>query len=210
MRGQFDTIKGLAQKLARLADADSGATDAERQNAASKLEALLQKHGLSADDIADEKLHNVAFVCASKAEQQLLFNCAAFILNGGKFISTYPRRWKKGKSEPVTINGITHTQAADIRICFDHYRRELSQRVQTLENEIRTRRTMIRNAAAAIIQKNEIFPEREDEAPTRKPNLKRLREVMLAMRGLDANRWEKPAGKVGDSQLALGWNGGTE
>jgi len=207
----LDTIKSLARKLEALSAPDSGATYAERRNASEKLERLLERHQLTLDDLASDRLYDVPFVCWSKGEARLLIQCAFFVTDRERLSRTEPRRWIKGKPGKVTIMQITQADAADIEICYNHYRQELEARVEDLNKKITEARTAIRNAPSAIIQRNKIFSShaggKDDDTPLTPAQLKKLQELIVAMRGLEANRWERPAGKVDSDRLALGWEG---
>lgn len=119
MRDPVHTIKSLAA----LAN-DPGATPAERENALRKLEGLMQKHGVTVEQLAGVQYQRFTFGYATEADRRLLNQLAAVVIGSQAYKERPVYRYRRGKSLLIEM---TPAEAVDLRILYDHYRPLLRQ-----------------------------------------------------------------------------------
>lgn len=135
------TIKDKLQKIYELSR--RGATDGERQAAASILMKLLLKHSLSLDDLVTEEKVRVWLPCRSKLEQKLALQIVGTVTNQNSAITVY---YREGKPE-LGIDA-TPVNAIQIKEMFAHHARAYRQQIEDMMNDF----------VVAYINANHIFP----------------------------------------------------
>lgn len=104
-----ESIRTLLQKVKELANRGIGG---EREAAEAKLKALLKRHGLTLDDLNEEKTGLYSFSVANKTERGLLGHVAMGVLGTRKI-----RHWNHSRSVEFEL---TQIQAADLRDAWAH------------------------------------------------------------------------------------------
>jgi hypothetical protein len=206
----IDTISSLARKLAALSAPGNGATDAERNTAAAKLSALLHRHGLTWESIADERPHDLTICCLHRLEIELLVQVVADIRNTNRVTYTtssvtIPVTGKNGqptkrrrKAKQIFIKGLTLAELTDINACYAHYLKILQKLLADLDQEVRRITRSKKNAVKAIASRYQVGPKTGDAPPTPlKPE--ELAAVLSAMRACTGEAWQRPAGSLNSS-----------
>lgn len=194
-----DTIKSLAAKLAAMAAPGSGATDGERENALRKLERLLERHGLTLDDLTNEAKHTLWVKVANKGERELFYACAFYITELG----TLEVVRRATKPRDAAVANLTAVQVADIRACFGYYVRILRAKVHMLRKEVKAAQEALKVAHEAVIARYSIHSPAGESDAVEMPDPDKLAAIINAMRGLKGDRWVKPAAKVDGAQTLL-------
>lgn len=77
MQENYESIKERMRKIKRLMDSTTGG---EREAAAARLKALLQKYGITLDSLADEEKHWYEFRVMGEAKK-ILAQCYCYLMN---------------------------------------------------------------------------------------------------------------------------------
>lgn len=161
-----ERIIETARKL--LALAEQGATEGEKEAARGRLDALLEKHGLTLDDLSEEKREWVKFMVKDEFEFEILFQCIFKVLNTKKV--QYLRK-KKNKSLQVQLTPAEHT---DVKTLFAYYRAVWEEEVADF--------------LIAFMSKHRLYSESSasdtEESPMDYMRLKKLKAMMQGMREL--------------------------
>lgn len=143
MTNKPETIIATLKQIHELSG-NAGATEAERQAAASMLEHLLAKHKLTKADIENEATTTAEFEYKSAIELRLLEQIVAHI--AGLETSAIDR---KSGNPDIPANAIyfklTKTQEADVHTLYSVYRKALAKELDSF--------------FVAFVYKNNIFPE---------------------------------------------------
>lgn len=207
----LESIKSLAERLARVIDPASNATRAEQEIARDKLQRLLEKHGLTAEALADEVLHLMPFEARDKEHLRLWAQCAMQVLNRNKIeyrqIEQRGPSRRKGKKGPLKRYllriEVTLVQNADLRACYDYYSALLARAREDIDEDIALLQQKRKHLVSAMIHRYDISSQLQDEDDGKPISPAKLQAILAAMRGLRGSRWEKPTGNLGTGVLAL-------
>ena len=207
----LESIKSLAERLARVIDPASNSTRAEQDIAREKLQRLLDKHGLTAEALTDEVLHLMPFEAKDKDHHRLWVQCACHVLNRRtlhyrEIEERGPPR-KRGKKGPIKRYllriELTRVQNADLSACYEYYSHLLARNREDIDEDIAELQRKRKHLVTAMIHRYDITSQIEDEDDGKPMDPAKLRAILAAMRGLRGSRWEKPAGNLGTGVLAL-------
>jgi hypothetical protein len=132
-----DTIKDTLRKIQALTQSSN---PNEREAARLKLETLLQKHGISIDELTSEETECVWFKYKNAFEDRLLNQIVPMVTDSRTF-KTYMHSYRRKKNETGVY--LTPAQAADVRLLYEQYRTALAEEFEVLYR--------------AFIQRNNIF-----------------------------------------------------
>lgn len=213
--GNLETIRELAMKLLALSDPHRGGSPAECEAASRKLEALLQRHGLTVSDLGDEAVEPRVFEVLNEMEKRLFVQCACFILDCSTIRLTtrkqaritFGKRSRKGRAVKYLEleMELTKVQYADLTACFAYYREIMASQKAEIEQKIKTLKKSLTVLVDAIAGRYDIFSSSaSSEEPDAPVDLKRLAALMEAMRGLDGQPWQRPRGELSGLTLTHG------
>ncbi len=208
----LETITALARKLQAVINPASRATESEQQNAARLLEKLLERHGLTEADLANESRSTYVFhIPPGDQHRKLLVQVVCTVLDRHQLDSAIrkvriPKLSKKtGKplaskvpALEVLLNNLTVVEYTDISACYYHYAAILDKRIAELRAEAKVNRMAAANAASALIQRFTIFPATRSGEPPADLTPAEIAALIAAMRGMFGQKWEKPAALIDD------------
>lgn len=131
------------------------------------LDALCAKHGITLDQIAEDKKAYYYFKAFTKQEKRLLAQVVAHITQVSK-ISSY-----RLDGKPKEWYHLTELQAADVRECFKHYKRLWQKQLDDF--------------MGAFIQANQIFGKSTGEA--KEIGLEEMEKLIAMMRTVKREVW---------------------
>src|SRR2546421_4978458 len=124
----------LAKKLKVMAERGEGG---EKYNAKRHLDIIMQKYGISKEELDDELLRVITFTC-SKRQHALLAQIAVSVTGRN-------RKWKSDKGKKTMVIGeVTKLEEAEIRAKFNFYWKEWEKKQGVF--------------LQAFIQKNQLYP----------------------------------------------------
>lgn len=168
-----DKILELAKKLKALADRGVGG---EQKNAVAKLHALLEKNGLTAQDLEDEKLSHEMF--EYKNGEKVIF--AHIIWRAcGERVRLFGRKRKRN----AFIIECTHAQKIEILAMQELYRRAYQKELKLF--------------VKAFILQNDLGTDGEPGAPSPPMSLEERLKLANMMKGIDKQRAYKQLEKHG-------------
>lgn len=149
--------------------AEEGTTEGERQSAKRKLEVLLQKHGISLDQLAEqEETAEHVFVCKDALERKLLLQVIGMVKKTDKVRTSYLYRSKK----KVLVRA-TPLHMIEIKQLFDVYRKAFAKGLEDF--------------LEAFINANDIFPHCESNNESReltKEEIQKLKKIAMMAMGI--------------------------
>lgn len=137
-----ETIKQRLQALYRLS-IDPGATDAERDNAKSKIMLLMEKYGLNPEDVHPEKKEVYEFNYQKQWETKLLLQIVGYV-TGVSTVTSYLIRNGEGRKLRKVGYKLTKVDFIEVKRLYDIYRKAF---LDDLENLV-----------SAFIHKHGIYP----------------------------------------------------
>lgn len=165
----MDSIIELLRKIKNLADRGA---EGERMVAEKKLKYLMEKYGLSIEDLEDQTTEPVEFSYRNNFEKRLLFQCACYILQVNRLkYSSFERRRK------IYLN-LTKAQEIDLQNMYDHYRKELKKEMEILFK--------------AFIYKHQIYhPDNRDNTDETRSSLtdEDVKRILNMIEGLGSRTW---------------------
>lgn len=166
---EHNSIKDLLLKLKTMSDRGERF---EAEIARRKLDFLLDKYGLSMDDIIDpDEKKRYSFSYKYPAEKQILVQCIAHVLGDVKVKYYRPRGTKKYELK------LTKFQYVQIEDCYSHYVRLWRSEVEVL--------------LQAFIQTHGIVPP-PNGSESNNLSYDELEKIRAMMNGIDdSNTWEK-------------------
>lgn len=117
-----ESIIGMLRKVAALAERGEGG---EAVAARRRLDHLLEKYGLSLDQIAEPVKRRYAITYSSKMERRLLMQVVCFVLVDIRGV-------KYGEKKRAYVFELTPEQYVDICELYGHYKRELNDEIERL------------------------------------------------------------------------------
>lgn len=157
----LEQILDYARKVQRLAE--RGSTEAEKGAALNKLNAILDKHHLTIDDLSEAKREWVKFLPKDEFEREILFQCAFKVLNAGSI------SYRKNTGKSVYLE-ITPAEQADIQTLFCYYRNIWKQEVEDF--------------LIAFMHKHSLYPETSNKKTNEPIDFERLERLMNMMAGM--------------------------
>lgn len=116
---EINRIKDLLKKIKKLAD---HGIEGEKIAAEKKLVALLEKHGLTLDDITETKKKWYDFSYKRSYEKKLLLQCYAYVLNS-------PNISYSQNNSTISFQ-ITASQYCDLQEVYSYYRLLLEEELE--------------------------------------------------------------------------------
>lgn len=114
-----ESVMDRLRKIKSLAD--SGATPGEQAAARARLEAQLQKHGLTIEDLESEEVSQRHFTVKGDRENGIFMHCIFKALHWPDDIPMFKPRWGKG-AKTVVIVDLTARQYEDVLTLYEFYR----------------------------------------------------------------------------------------
>lgn len=155
----------LLKKIKALADRGVGG---EADNAETILARLMDKYGISEDELSEETRASVEFTFSGKEQEKLLRQIVYKVTNGG---TAYGLKYTGSGRKCRTTLGAECTRAEKVEIEFllDFYKRLWEREREAF--------------LSAFIQKHRLFPVRDDIEPTpiSKEELMKLQALMQGM-----------------------------
>lgn len=112
-----ESIKELMYKIHALA---TGGVGGEAENAQKKLDGLLERYGMTIEDITSKEMKTYQFKFNGKRDESLLNQCAAKVM--GKWRGAYSYRRGGKKTRNITGYDLTATEHADLTEMVTYYR----------------------------------------------------------------------------------------
>lgn len=175
-----DSIRDLLLKVKALAH---HGIEGEKISAQNLLKKLLQKHGLSLEDLVDSDLKWRQFKVATASEFKLLLQCYYMVLK-----RTKTQYKKSGRTISFELSIV---DATDLASCFEHYKALY--------------KTALNDFFQAFIYKNRIVgPTKSEEShqPLTPEEKEEIQRIIDMMNGIKNNRWQKPLGQLENSVCA--------
>ena len=148
----------------------------ERDTAARKLDELMNKYNISADDLSDEKIVRETHVYHGSEEKQLLVQIAGMVVNvrGGIFYGIQNTLTNRVSSTKLAIDA-TAAQHIEIDFLFDFYKKQWEKEKKLF--------------LIAFCKKNELFPTAPSDERTGNEYTREERLKIIAMaQGIDQER----------------------
>lgn len=140
-------VQSKLRKLQALAERGVGG---EKDNAQRMLENLLARHGMTPDDLADERRDIRWFTTASKFESRLALQILSKICN-----TSSPDAYRNKQNRKLVGVRVTPAEAIEFELHYDALRKALGAHFQ--------------DAFSAFIQANRLFPSDSTDGP--EPNV---------------------------------------
>lgn len=140
----------------------------ERANAQRMLDTLCKKHGVTPDQLADEKKDLHSFPCRDTLDEKLVLQVITYVCQ--------TRKVRCVKQKKTWWFELTNAQAVDARECLDHYRKAWQAQLGDL--------------MTAFMARNRIFAP-PDGDPDTSPETAASQKIIQMMHMLDENRWNK-------------------
>lgn len=168
-------METILEKLRKIDVLARSGVAGEKDTAQRLLVALCQKHGITPEQLTEEKKRWFTYKFKGALEKKLLNQCVAFVACTTKVANS------PGKG--AWSFELTALQGADVGECFEHYRKELAKQQETL--------------LSALIAKHRLYtpsnPDKEDRKPLTDAERAEVNRIALMAFGLTSNRWEKSA-----------------
>lgn len=221
----IETIREKLIKLQRLIQ-DPAATEGERTSAQHRFTQILERHGLSEEDVANTARSPFVFQWAERRwGRQLLIQCAAWLLDES------PVKCESIGNGSLSIR-MTPLDAADLRACYDYYvgimegqlsvlrveeeqsTGELRARIQSLQQELDKRKKVFseekKGMLDALILRYKLCPTPKGEPPKMQISNRELQEFcdrLRRSRRFKTDAWMRTRKLGGQGVLLLGKGG---
>lgn len=161
----------MLSKLRKILQMAERGTKHEASVARSKLNNLLEKHGLTIDDIREQEKKIYDFNFHNKHDKSLLFPIVAYATNS----TSIP--WYKGSNTRKMGFELTRLQYETINELWETYKEPLRAEIEKYLSSV----------FSAYISKHNLFPDRSDEEENkgRELSLKELELLKSLMRNMD-------------------------
>lgn len=166
-----DNLLNLIRKLKELADRGEGG---EKDNAANKLQSLLDKHGISLEDINEDVLKEREFTLKQhqiKFFVQVAYSCF------GKETTIYKYQNEKKRKEVKRFLKLTDAQFIELTAKFDFYWDKYEKDLEIFYS--------------AFIQKNELYVKGSSSNDLTQNEIEEINKVRAMMYGLDKHSFYK-------------------
>ena len=167
-----ENLLNLIRKLKELADRGEGG---EKDNAANKLQSLLDKHGISLEDISQDVIKEREFILKPhqlKFFVQIAYSCF------GKETTIYKYQNEKKRKEIKRFLKLTDAQFIELTAKFDFYWNKY-------ENDLEI-------FYSAFIQRNELYVKGSSrKEDLTKEEIEEINKVRAMMYGLDKHLFHK-------------------
>jgi hypothetical protein len=116
----------LARRIKALAD--STEFEGEREACLKRLDVIMEKHGITADDLSDETLDLFKFSYKTSFHKQLLFQISYKVTNNKKFRSF------GGIGRKAMFIECTKSESVEIEFLYDFYKRLFNEEVKIFQD----------------------------------------------------------------------------
>lgn len=114
--------ESVIEKIRKVLQLASGGTGGERLAAQKKLNELLNKHGLTINDVNDETIQTYWFPFRTKEEERLIMQIWGRVMQTSKL-----KGYKRGKSLGFEL---TKIQAVDMECLFNAHKKEMKKHLE--------------------------------------------------------------------------------
>ncbi|WP_395734865.1 hypothetical protein [Prosthecobacter sp.] len=222
MNDDYEPALVKARKLAASADPANGGSPGEVENARQALKRLCDRYGLSPERLDEEARRKLGFAVVSPDpthkpwKDVMLLKLAVQILRyvvgeSGNNVREWDlhrqkRKYAKaGRRKGFTCEiwiveaNVTALEHEEWQECFMHYAPYFIETRKRLKEQAAAARRAVKLAASAFINQHDIFP--PDVEETTGGDLQRLQDLMMAMRCVQGETWERKAGALSGGML---------
>ena len=167
-----DTVKRLIAKLQNMVERGNLY---EARIAKTKLEALLDKYGLTIEDALDEQLEEFSYKVRDKYNRRILMQIFAMVRQSGGVAY-----WiQKGKPRTIWLK-LTKAEHVEISELYDYYKKAFRKDIDDLH--------------AAFIHKHRLLAPASGEGQS--PSLEEMDKLMRLMRGINSETKQRGHGRI--------------
>jgi hypothetical protein len=222
----FESILAKARKLAALAAADSGAEEGERATAQRMLEEHLARHDITLEALKQQQMKRRELdVCTLRRTDKpglhaklrsLAVNLFWYVVGDSKRAVYYRKgevyRPTRGAGPDqtfrvwVVLADCIELEFEDWRACFHHFAPAYLDSEEQLRRDIKALQKALQKALKSLlgifVNKHHILPPDAKQC-SKEPTMEEMLAAMIARQAVKGERWERPAGRLEQSDFLL-------
>lgn len=205
MSAPVESVLAKARALSAMIAADSGASDGERRNAGVALARLLDRYGLTLDELDSSNRVERTWLVYKRQHANLAAQIAGVVAGDGRHPVMYrkkrveiPQRGLKLKEVTAweVSTNLTKAEDEDWRAMLWHYQPLFEAACEELNQRARLANLAKKKALSGFAHKFNLFGPAKEQKKGRGCSMKELAAILAAANAAQGEAWKRPAARL--------------